>query len=140
MFFDNLFFVFEYDFACYFSFHAKLDHLLDYLIQSCAFLPGLTCIKTHKTYKTRRLSFREDQKPQGVKDANNTNEKLNSSNPDSKVHLHKRRSVLKETSTSRYRSFVEKNIRQIGLHGLSQRIKSALHRTLWKARQALEVS
>lgn len=100
-------------------------------------LSGLTCIKTHKTYKTRSLSLRDDQKHDTTGDS--LNDLSGANTADSKAHLHKRRSVLKETSTSRYRSFVEKNIRQIGLNGLSQRIKVALHKTLWKARQALEV-
>ena len=66
-------------------------------------------------------------------------DKSNPGSPDSKPQVHKRRSVLKVTNTSRYRSFVEKTIRQIGLQGLSQRLKFAVHKTLWKARQALEV-
>lgn len=80
------------------------------------------------------LKYETSQNSDGCIDKSTTN------SPESKAHLHKRRSVLKETSTSRYRSFVEKNICQIGLNGLSQRIKLALHKTLWKTRQALEVN
>jgi len=100
---------------------------------------GLTCIKTSQTYQKRRQSFREDHRNDGSHDSSIMNNKSSKGSPDSKPQIHKRRSVLKETCTSRYRSFVEKNIRQIGLHGLSLRIKSALHKTLWKAREALEV-
>ena len=103
------------------------------------FAIGLTCIKTSQTYQKRRQSFREDHRNDGSHDSSITNNRSSKGSPDSKPQVHKRRSVLKETCTSRYRSFVEKNIRQIGLHGLSQRIKSALHKTLWKAREALEV-
>ncbi|XP_065056880.1 mitogen-activated protein kinase kinase kinase 4-like [Rhopilema esculentum] len=100
---------------------------------------GLTCIKTHKTYKQRKQSFRDDsyQELPSSHDVPSGGTAPNS--PTSPPPVHKRRSVLKETTTSRYRSFVEKNIRQIGLNGLSRRIKAALHKTLWKARQALEV-
>ncbi len=96
-----------------------------YLVASL--ITGLTCVKTHQTYTQRSVSFsaKEDQ-------------------PGSPTCLiqpaNKRRSILKETSTSRYRLFVEKNIRKIGLNGLTRRIKVSLHTTLWKARQALEVS
>ena len=94
-------------------------------------------MKTHQTYRQRSHSVKDDPIPEGM----NSSSSDNPSSPKSSSlpHIHKRRSVLKETSTSRYRSFVEKNIRQIGLNGLSKRIKVALHATLWKARQALEV-
>ena len=104
------------------------------------FYTGLTCIKTRRAYKTRRHSFRDDHRNEGSNESASASDKSSKDNSDTKPHMHKRRSVLRETSTSRYRSFVEKTIRQIGLNGLSQRIKSILHKTLWKARQALEVS
>lgn len=97
------------------------------------------CVKTNQCYHNNHyFSTSELLENSGNLSSLSNNYATRRSKRDKRKRISmQRQSFIEKTSTSRYRTFVEREIRDGGLIGLIKRLKIILSTTMWKARFTL---